>query len=243
MSETTQATLPSLQKLKILKEDYEVRSVKIKMDKKTEKFKPEIVLRNKIVKCDENFTDCSNFISDEFMVAVLSLNGHFAIHLDRLEEDDFSSVKWDDEKFKARGFSLSGAEGELRVSLKGHVISKRCGAIIENANNIMLNQAVSEDDEKVPYEHLDHLVKLITLIQEKALAYCFDKEYWKDPQLSMDLPDAPTKAQVLEPESASKGTIENVVADIVAETNAGKPQPQSADKPDGRTPRKRIAKK
>lgn len=239
MSETT-AAAPAIDanKLKALKEDYEVRAVKIKMDKKTERFKPEIVLRNKAVNCEENFTDCSNFCSNDFVKAVLSLNGHMAIHIDRVEEEEFSSIKWDNETFKARGFSLSGAENELRVCLKGHIVTKRCGAIGQNANNIYLNEQVNEDDEKEPYEHLEDLVKKIKRIQEKALAYCFEKDYFEDPQLSLNLPEgaAATTANILAPASP-----EDVVKDIVNTANK-RPAPQSADKPDGKTPRARKAR-
>ena len=141
-----------------IKDSYEVRAVKISMDKKTEKFKPvEIVLRNKIINCDENFKECSNYCSDGFTKAVLSLNAHLAIHIDRLDDNDIDTIDWDDEIFRARGFSLSGAEDELRVCLKGHVITKRCGAVGQNANNIYLNQEANEDSEIQPYAHLADL--------------------------------------------------------------------------------------
>jgi hypothetical protein len=202
---------------KNLKDDYEVRAVKIKMDKKTEKFKPEIVLRNKVVNCDENFTECNNYCTDAFVKAVLSLNGHMAIHLDRIEEEDIKTIKWNDETFKARGFSLSGAEKELRVCLKGHFISTRCGAVPVNLNNIYLDPEMNEDDDKEPYTHLKDLNKQIKLIQEKALAYCFEKDYWEDSQLSLNLPDGDkvTRAQVADP-------IGKVAAEIVAGVNGAK---------------------
>jgi len=223
------------EKIASLKDDYEVRAVKIKMDKKTEKFKPEIVLRNKAVNCNEDFTDTKNFVTDAFANAVLSLNGHMAVHLDRIEEGDIKTIKPDDETFKARGFSLSGAESELRVCLKGHFISTRCGAVGVNLNNIYLNPEVSEDDENEPYTHLSDLNKKIKLIQEKALRYCFENEYWEDPQLSLNAPgmEKVTKAKIAEPATTLQGAIGKVVGEMNAEIENGTP-PVSKEPKKGR---------
>jgi hypothetical protein len=209
------------EKIATLKDNYEVRAVKILMDKKTEKFKPEIILRNKAVGCNENFDETTHFCSDAFVNAVLSLNGHMAVHLDRVDELDIKTIKLDDETFKARGFSLSGAENELRVCLKGHFISSRCGAVGVNLNNIYLNPVATEDDEKEPYKHLKDLNKKIEIIQACALRYCFENEYWEDPQLSLNAPgmEPDDKKKVTRAKIATslKGAIDGVVDDLNGE--------------------------
>lgn len=220
--------------LSLIKEQYEVRAVKIVKDKKNDRFNPVITLHDKKLKCNQSWADCSGFCSDEFVADVLRLGAHMAVLLDRIPEEEFKTIKKDDERFNARGYSLSGAEDELRVCLKGHVKLRRVTPVQENVNNVYLNKKVSETDEDNGYPFLGDLDKQIKRIEDRVLSYCFLNDQWKDPQLSLDIPEAVQGVTNLKVVEAV--TPESIVKDLVDSANA-KPLPQSAERPDGRAVR------
>lgn len=233
MSDTTQKADPR----------YEVRAVKLKKDKKTEKFIPEIIIHDAERKRDVTFGECKQFAHDTFVNAVLALQGHYAVFLKWIEPDEINTVSLKDEEenpYRVRGFSTAGAQNELRITLKGHRILDHASPAIINVNNIYLNRKVSETDVDDGYQHLADLSKKIDAIKVRAMAYAFENEQWIDPALSMlNVPgfidgNGATKAQIAEPV-----TPESVVSDIVKTTNQ-RPAPQSADLPDGKNPTPRA---
>lgn len=208
----------------------EVRGVKLRVknkrddepDEEKRAFVPEIVLHDPVLKCTRPYQDCQNLCHPDFVKAVLRLNGHLAVLTDIITEDDFERSETVTDFVRARGYSLSGAFDELRITLKGHRKTIRGGAVILNAPATHLN----EDGEN-PYNLLSDLLSKIKVIEKEALAYCFEGRQYVDPQLSLSLPDPDekiTKVKIaphvdMDP---SMNSPEAVAAAIVAEANKGK---------------------
>jgi hypothetical protein len=218
----------------------EVRAVKLRVknkrddepDEEKRAFVPEIVLHDPVLKCTRPYEDCQNLCHGDFVKAVLRLNHHLAVLSDIIKEDDFEKSETVDSYVKARGYSLSGAFDELRVTLKGHRKTIRGGAVIINTPATYLNE-----ESENPYNLLSDLLAKIRVIEKEALAYCFEQRQYVDPQLSLTLPDPPdekkkkvTKAQVL-PAKTMEDAVGNVVdtlnGEIEGKKGKGKRVPQS----------------
>lgn len=225
----------------------EVRAVKLKLkekpnsksdaakEKKEEDmlFVPEIIIYNHETHRNETYAECQAFCHKDFTKAVLSLREHYAILLTFYEVEDFETGSIDPKKFKSRGFSISGAEDETRLCLKGYFLTDLAGACSVNVNNIFLEKDM---DAEGGYDLIDDLKVKIDRIKLEAIAYLFEKKQREDPQLSMKFPDGEkvTTAKIaphvdVDP---SMNSPEAVAAAIVAETNKNKP----AEKKERRVP-------
>lgn len=223
----------------------EVRAVKLKAkEKPTSKsdtakekkeedmlFVAEVIIYNHETNRNESYDQCQSFCHKDFVKSILALREHYAILLTFHTVDDFETGGIDPKKFKSRGFSISGAEDELRLCLKGHFLTELVGACTVNVNNIYLEKDMDEDGG---YDLIDDLKAKVDKAKLEALQYLFSNKKMEDPQLSMKF-EGPTSAQVLPPVNKDQeGTVfgkpvtsvEQVVGQIVKETNAGK-----ADKP------------
>jgi hypothetical protein len=214
-------------------EQYEVRSVKLKKKDKDE-FTPEIVLWDPVRKRNEKFENCSNLVHKDFLKAVTRLADHMVIlwNADAVDNFERSEVT---QQFEARGYSLSGRDEELKITLKGHRLTAFAGAMTSNAT-ILLDQDM---DEEGAYPYCQDLQGKIKVIESEVLAYCFEGRCYENPQLSLNMPEPEdpknkvTKAKIAEPT-----TPESVVKDIVDAANGKgkggrKKVPQSQQHPSG----------
>jgi hypothetical protein len=198
-------------------EQYEVRSVKLKKKDKDE-FTPEIVLWDPVRKRNEKFENCSNLGHKDFLKAVTRLADHMVILWNADSVDNFERSEKVQE-FEARGYSKSGRDEELKITLKGHRLTTFAGAMTSNAT-ILLDQDMDEDGA---YPFCQDLQGKIKVIEAEVLAYCFEGRCYENPQLSLNMPDPeekpkkPTKAQILPPV-----TPESIVGSIVNEANGKK---------------------
>src|ERR1700721_2984717 len=104
----------------------EIRAVKLRR-KGDEGFTPEIVVHDPELKLNRTYSDCENICHADFSKAVGRLNHHIAVLIDKIGPDKFEDDADIDEIMFARGFSYSGAENELRVTLKGYQKTSRGG--------------------------------------------------------------------------------------------------------------------
>lgn len=218
-----------------------IRSVKLKR-KGDEGYTPEIIVHDAEMKLDKKYDNCENLCHADFVKAVKRLNHHIAVLTDKIGHGDFEDNEEIDEIMVARGYSLSGAEDELRITLKGYQKTKRGGVFQINTPVLYLQQ--DEDDDNA-YYLLDDLKEKIKRIEMEARLYIFEAKKFEDPQLSLNLPDGDdkvTKAQIAPhiDKDPAYNSPESIAAAIVAETNAGKPKekrkkrvPQSASNKSG----------
>lgn len=224
----------------------QIRAVKLKR-KGDEGYIPEITVHDAEMKLDKTYANCENLCHADFVKAVKRLNHHIAVLTDKITTDDFENSEEIDEIMVARGYSLSGSEDELRITLKGYQKTKRGGTFQINTPVLYMEQ--DDDDENV-YLLLDDLKEKIKRIEMESRLYIFEGKKYEDPQLSLDMPDPDekiTKAKIaphvdLDP---SMNSPESIVANIVAETNSkidanqkgksGRPRkvPQSSKHPSG----------
>lgn len=209
----------------------QLRAIKLKR-KGDEGYIPEITLHDPELKADKFVQNCENLCHNDLVKAISRLNHHLAVRCDQIESSEFECSDMVDEFIIARGYSLSGADDELRIVIKGHRKIKDGGAFSFNAPVIWLNQ---EDEEK-QYIFLDDLKEKLKRIEAEAMAYLFEGKKYEDPQLSLNMPDGKvTKAQIADP-----ATPEEIVDDIVRTANKGKKDepkkrrvPQSSKHKDG----------
>lgn len=221
----------------------EVRAVKLKKkDSEGKEFTPEIVLWDPVRKRNEKFENCSNLVHKDFLAAVARLADHMVILWNADIPDNFEQSEFVKE-FEARGYSLSGRDEELKITLKGHRLTTYAGAMTSNAT-IFLEQDMDQDGA---YAFCDDLREKVKVIELETLAYCFDGRCYENPQLSLSAPGMEpqdpkkkvTKAKIAEPI-----TSESVVKEIVDQANGkGKDKPgkgggkkkvaQSAQHPSG----------
>ena len=210
----------------------EVRAVKLKR-KGDEGFIPEIIVHDPELKLNRTYSDCENLCHADFTKAVGRLNHHIAILIDKIPNDKFEDDEKVDEIMVARGFSLSGNEDELRVTLKGYQKTSRGGAFQINTPVVYLQTK----DENKAYYFIDDLKEKLKRIAMEARLYIFSAKKFEDPQLSLNMPGDPiTKAKIVEPV-----TPESIVGDIVNTVNGTPPVsrekkkrvPQSAQHKDG----------
>lgn len=226
----------------------QIRAVKLKR-KGDEGYIPEITVHDSEMKLDKTYGNCENLCHADFTKAVKRLNHHIAVLTDKITADDFEDSEEIDEIMVARGYSLSGAEDELRITLKGYQKTKRGGTFQINTPVLYLEQ---DDDDENCYLLLDDLKEKIKRIEMEARLYIFEAKKFEDPQLSLNMPDGDekiTRAKIavdadLDPELNSP---ESIAAHIVAETNSkidangkekgkpGRPRkvPQSSKHPSG----------
>ena len=122
-----------------------IRAVKLKR-KGDEGFIPEITVHDTDMKLDKTYANCENLCHSDFTKAVKRLNNHIAVLTDRLTTDDFEMKEEIDEIIVARGYSLSGAENELRVTLKGYYKTTR-----GRTYQINILEYLDVDDEEKEY--------------------------------------------------------------------------------------------
>jgi hypothetical protein len=218
-----------------------IRSVKLKR-KGDEGFIPEITVHDPEMKLDKTYANCENLCHSEFTKAVKRLNHHIAVLTDKITVDNFENDTEIDEIIIARGYSLSGAETELRITLKGYQKTRRGGTFQINTPVLYLEQ---EDEDKA-YFLVDDLKEKVKRIELEARQYIFEGKCYEDPQLSLNMPDVPdsikkvTKAQVLPPAppTTMEGAVGNVVDQMNGEIGKGKKGtkkkvPQSQQHPSG----------
>lgn len=209
----------------------EIRAVKLKR-KGDEGYVPEIVVHDPELKLNRTYSDCENLCHSDFSKAVGRLNHHIAILTDKIENDKFENDSNIDEIMVARGFSYSGAENELRVTLKGYQKTSRGGVFQINTPVVYLE---TKDEDKA-YFFIDDLKEKLKRISLEARLYIFEAKKYEDPQLSLSLPDPDekiTKVKIAEPV-----TPESIVKDIVDTTN-GTP-PVTREKVQRGRPKKRV---
>lgn len=192
----------------------EIRAVKLKR-KGDEGYVPEIVVHDPELKLNRTYSDCENLCHADFTKAVGRLNYHIAFMIDKIESDDFETLDIS-EIIVARGFSLSGNEDELRVTLKGYQKTKRGGTFQINTPVTYLET----EDENKAYFFIDDLKEKLKKIALQARKYIFEGKKAEDPQLSLDMPDGEkvTKARIAEPV-----TPESIVKDLMDTTNGTPP--------------------
>jgi hypothetical protein len=195
----------------------EIRAVKLKR-KGDEGFIPEIIVHDPEAKLNRTYSDCENLCHSDFTKAVSRLNHHIAVLTDKITTDRFEDDKDIDEIMVARGFSYSGAEMELRVTLNGYQKTSRGGTFQINTPVVYME---TEDEDK-QYYFIDDLKEKLKRIALEARLYIFSGKRFEDPQLSLTLADPPddgkkkvTKAKIADP-------IGKVAAEIVEEANNGK---------------------
>jgi hypothetical protein len=194
----------------------EIRAVKLKR-KGDEGFIPEIIVHDPEAKLNRTYSDCENLCHSDFTKAVSRLNHHIAVLTDKITTDRFEDDKDIDEIMVARGFSYSGAEMELRVTLKGYQKTSRGGTFQINTPVVYME---TEDEDK-QYYFIDDLKEKLKRIALEARLYIFSGKKFEDPQLSLTLPDPPddkkkvTNAKIADP-------IGKVAAEIVAGVNGAK---------------------
>jgi hypothetical protein len=203
----------------------EIRAVKLKR-KGDEGFTPEIIVHDPELKLNRTYSDCENIAHADFTRAVARLNHHIAILTDKTEPVEFESNEEIDEIMFARGFSYSGAENELRVTLKGYQKTSRGGVFQINTPVVYLE---TEDDDK-KYYFIDDLKEKLKRISLEARLYIFQGKRFEDPQLSLNMPDGDkvTKAKIA---TSIVGAIAGVVDDLNGEIEKGKGTPGRKKKP------------
>jgi hypothetical protein len=201
----------------------QIRAVKLKR-KGDEGHIPEITVHDAEMKLDKTYANCENLCHSDFTKAVKRLNHHIAVLTDKITTDEFEDSEEIDEIIVARGYSLSGAEDELRITLKGYQKTKRGGTFQINTPVLYLEQ---DDDDDNCYLLLDDLKEKIKRIEMEARLYIFEGKRFEDPQLSLNLPDSDEKVTkaVIAPHvdlDPSMNSPEAVAAAFVAEANKGK---------------------
>lgn len=205
----------------------EVRSVKLKK-KDDNEFTPEIVLWDPVRKRNEKFENCSNLVHKDFLKAVTRLADHMVMLWNADVPDNFERSEVVKE-FEARGYSLSGRDEELKITLKGHRVTTFAGAMTSNAT-IFLDQDM---DEPGAYPFCEDLKGKVKVIEAEVLAYCFEGRCYENPQLSLGAPGMEPTGKITTAKIATslKGAIDGVVDDLNAEIEGkkgkGKRVPQS----------------
>lgn len=228
----------------------EIRAVKLKR-KGEDGYIPEITVHDAELKLDKTYGNCENLCHNDFTKSVKRLNHHIAVLTDKIGNDNFENSEEIDEIMVARGYSISGNEDELRITLKGYQKTKRGGVFQINTPILYLE---TEDEDK-QYYFIEDLKEKIKRIELEARLYIFQGKKFEDPQLSLNMPESPakekgpTKAVIAPPVhlDPSMNSPESIAAAIVKENNdkieangekkkAGRPRklvPQSAQHPSG----------